>query len=293
MKTYKILLVALAAIVFSSCGKHISGEFWGETEYYSNFLFKKYEPVVMEKTLEFDFNDDAQRLITGDIEFEVVKKDEHDAFAPAQEVVLYKNGAKCANNILKVKSSEKELSLGIEFTKEAREGYYTLYLREKGASGLDRIEYLELTNGFCVRKSDVWNPLANGLFYGLIGLILFLLLWYILSRRFNPNNKFSKIYFDYHDGAGEQVRRGVGSCYKVVCVNKMQRVSPFSKFFVGNVFYEVNDFWTSPVTLKSGTRNTIKLSGVVNYELDSEETIRKEPFTLTNENGQKATITTA
>jgi len=295
MKAHKLFIViAFTALLFSSCDNPSKGEFWGETKFFSNFPGREYKSVIMEQTLEFDFNDDAQRLIDN-IEFEVVKKNEQDKFVPVREekIVLYKNGKKCANNILKVKSSEKEVTLGIEFTKEAEKGYHTLYLREKGTSGLDRIDYLELTGGFCVVKYDVWNPLALIMFWGLVAIIAFLLVWHILSRTVNPNIRFSKIYFDYNDGQGEQERRGIGKCYKIVCTNKKQRVSPFYKFFVGNIAFEVNEFWAHPVTIKSGTRNNVRITGLGEFELNSDETVRREPFTITNDHEQKVTITTS
>jgi hypothetical protein len=293
MKPQKIFIVAaLAVLLLSSCGDDSKGTFWGETKYYSNFPFKSYEPVIMEKTLSFDFNDDARQRITSDIEFEVVEKDEHDKFVCPEGIVVCKNNEKCANNILKVKPTENEVILGIEFTEKARKGNHTLYLRATNTGGLDRIDYLELTNGFCVKKTEVMNPMAFILLWSIIVVIVILAVCFIASRIVNPSTKFSKLFIDYNDGAGEQMIK-MGSAYKLLCTNKKTRVSVFSKFFVGVVKVEVNDFWTYPVTLKSGTRNNIRLLGMSNYQLDNDETVRKEPFSITNENGQKVTNTTA
>jgi hypothetical protein len=158
--------------------------------------------------------------------------------------------------------------------------------------GLDRIENIGLESGICVKKYNGYNPLALLLFWVIIVILAILLACFIISRFVNPSTKFSKVFIDYNDGAGEQ-RVNMGSAYKLLCTNKKTRFSVFSKFFVGVVKVEVNDFWTSPLTIKSGTRNNIRLLGITNYELDNDETVRKEPFTITNESGQKVTITTA
>jgi hypothetical protein len=292
MKTKHAFKIGLVAVLFSSCKDEVKGEVWGETQFYSNFLFKKYEPVKMEQTLEFEFNDDARRLVTNDIIFEVVEKDNNDHFVVVKDVVLYKNGEVCPDNMLKIKPTEIEVKLGIEFTETTREGNHTLYLREKGQSGLDRIDYLELADGFVVKKDDVYNPLGLLLFWALVTLAVILVVCFIVSRIANPVVKFSKVFIDYNDGAGERKIK-MGSAYKLLCTRKRTKFSIFSKFFVGVMKVEVNEFWTHPVTITSGTRNHIRVSGLGEFELDNDETVRKEPFTITNDNGKKATITTA
>jgi hypothetical protein len=290
---YSFIIAGAIAALFASCKDEVKGEFWGETKFYGNFLFKKYEPVKMERTLEFEFNDDARRLVTNDIAFEVVEKDEKDHFVVVKDVVLYKNGEVRSDNILKIKSTETEMKLGIEFTETAREGNHTLYLREKGQSGLDRIDYLELADGFVVKKDDVYNPLGLLLFWVLVVLAIILAVCVIVSRIANPVVKFSNVFIDYHDGAGERKIK-MGSAYKLLCTGKRTSFSIFSKFFVGVVKVEVHEFWTHPVTITSGKRNYIRVSGFGEFELDTDERpVRKEPFTITNKNGEKATITTA
>jgi hypothetical protein len=288
------IVVATAAMLFSSCGdeNNSTGQFWGETEYYDDFLFSKYESKIMKQPLALEFNDDAKRLITSDIEFEVVEKNADDKLIRAEGIRLHKNGEVCLNNILKIKTTDSEVELGIEFLSNAHKGNHTLYLNAIDMGGLDRIDYLELTNGFCVKKEDIMNPLKLGLLWTFAIIVVILAVCFIISRIVNPSTKFSKLYIDYDDGAGEQ-RIDMGSAYKLLCTNKKTKYSVFSKFFVGVVKVEVNDFWTHDVTIKSGTRNNVRVSGLGEFEINTDETVRKEPFTITNENGQKATITTA
>jgi hypothetical protein len=303
MRTNYIIIITAVILLFSSCEKekNINSVFWGETNYYSNFLLKKYKPVIMEKTLEFDFNEDAKRLITGNIEFEIVVKDKNDKFVPTDAIVLYKNNIKCSDNILKITSKNESVQLGIEFIPDAKEGNYTLYLRVKETGGLDRIDDTDLSTAnnvilaheWVVKKDDVYNPLALSLFWILVTTILFLMLWYMISRLIiNPNNRFSKISFDYHDGQGEKSVR-VGNCYKVICTNKRTEVSLLHKFFVGNVAIEINDFWTKKIEIKSEGYLGLSISGIdIDFQLEPWKPQRKELFTITKPDGQTVQIET-
>lgn len=298
----KSLILLILSFVLWSCDKKAESPdkvIWGSTDYYESFMFKKYEPVIMKQTLEFDFNDDAKRLIDGFIEFEPVVKNENNEIEIAKGIILYKNSEKCENNILKIKPDEKSIELGIEFTGEAKEGSHTIYLRVKNANGLDRIDDTEismaesivLAHEWVVKKDDVFNPLGLLLFWIIVTIIVILTACFIASRIINPRTKFSKLYVDYQDGTGER-KIEMHSAFKLLCTNQKTNFSVFYKFFVGIVKVEVNDFWTHPVTITSGRRNSIKVSGLREFQLDTDETIRKEPFTITNENLQKVTITT-
>ncbi len=301
----KILPLILLSLWFWSCKKTTENPnrvIWGETEYYNNFLIKKYEPVIMTQTLELKFSDDAKRLLNSDIKFEAVERNEQDKFVKVKGIKLYKNRILCADGILRINSKEKEqnIELGIEFTEDAKEGNHTLYLQVIDGGGLDRIDDTDLSaddeiilaHEWVVKKNDVYNPLAKLLFWVGVAIIVILIACFIVSRITNPSTKFSKLYIDYHDGSGEK-RIRMGSGYKLLCTNKKTRFSILYKFFVGVVKVEVNDFWEHPLTMKSGRRDSIRISGLGEYSLDEEETIRKEPFTITNNSGQKVTITTA
>ncbi len=289
---------------------------WGKLEHFDDFLVKYDSPRTDPRKLKFDFNEAARDSVSA-IRLQLVERYEvwNDAanrsdtkYRIPTEVKMYKDTVECPDNILTIGPADKEAEISFAFDKDASfhkgDHDYAFMLQIVDNGGLDRINNTDvsvaggtspvyLTHVWELRKDAVMNPLEKGVMWGGIGLAVFLLVWYVISRRVNPVNKFSRIHFDYHDGAGEQTRKGVGSCYKVVCTNRKQKKSIFYRFFVGNIFFEVNEMWTSPVTIRCGSRNRLRLSGAANYELDTDETIRKEPFTLTNEEGQKATVTTA
>lgn len=291
-KFYYIITLCVGVLATYSCASDNSKVAdWGQTEYYSNFLWKDYTPVRMEQTLLLELNDDAKSLWKGEIEFELVVKNSDGTFTPTKQVHLYKNGTRCANNHLVVTSSDKEIVVGIEFLEDAPEGCYTMRLNPINKGGLDRIEQIELQNGFNVQKTVVTNPLAvQAICLGILLIALFLA-WMLLSRVvLYPNVKFSKISFNYNDGAGDYMKR-VGGCYKIICTNQPKRVSVFHKIFIGNIYVEVNPFWEQEMTIMSGSRNNIRLITRGEYILP-DESVRKEVFEIKNSNGQKVDIET-
>ncbi|MDR1527825.1 MAG: hypothetical protein LBS46_09210 [Dysgonamonadaceae bacterium] len=306
----------LLSLVVASCDEppkkaNVTRTDWGKASYYSDFLFDKYQPDTLTKKLQFEFNETALDSITEAIALIVVKGKEtatkdtvYCAYEsePAQDIVLLKNGMKCEENVLSISTEENGKIITLQIILPAGGQYEDetihLGLRVKNAGGLDYIDNIDLekerllSHEWTITKDNVYNPMGLLLFWILVVIVTLLTACFIISRILNPSTKFSKLYIDYDDGAGEQ-RINMGHAYQLLCTNKNTRFSIFHKFFIGVVKVEVNDFWTHPVTIKSGTRHNVRISGLGEFELHPDETVRKEPFTIVNENGQQATITTA
>ena len=294
MKQMSLILamVAICSLLFSCQEKVKESSMWGVTQYYPDFLWDKYEPVIMEQTLEFDFNDDAQRLLADEVfTFEVVELDENGNAVPDQFVV-YKNGTQCDNATFTVTTADKEVRLGLEFLPDAREGNHKFYLREKGTSGLTSVEYSELAEGVYIKKDNDMNPLAEGSAWGGSTLLIVLVAWLIVSRLiFWPAVSFSRIEIDYHDGAGFRRIRTSG-CYEVVLTNdKKKSDNLFAKIFKGSRKYEEHEFWATPVVIKSGMRKTIRItSHRRHFTSEPLRPMRRDEFTLTNSDGKSVTL---
>lgn len=315
-----ILAVLLLSFAFASCDKpteptNITKQDWGKVKYYSDFLFDKYVPDTLYKELQFEFNQTAIDSVSEEIELIVVKgkeianKDtvyyEYETEA-AKDIQLLKDRVKCENNILTISTAESGKIIEIGIILPAGKSTYQdekihLSLRVKNAGGLDYIDNVDfetgknkqLTHEWTIHKDKVYNLLGFWLFLALAVSAVILVTWYVIAHFFvNPSTKFSKLFIDYNDGAGEQ-RINMGGAYKLFCTNKKTKFSVFSKFFVGVVKVEVNDFWTHPVTITSGSRDNVRVSGLREFGLEPDETVRKEPFEITNDNGQKAILTTA
>ena len=173
----KIPLIILALLVVS-CSDSDKRVLFGETDYFEDFLWKKYEPVIMTRTLTLDFNDDAKRVLKDKkFKFNVFEALSADKKEVAKNIVVYKNNQKCEGNIIEISVDESEVELGIEFTKNASEGEHTLYLGEVDKNGLDDIDYQELGGGFIVEKNDVTNPLLLIVIWTSIIVVSLLIIW--------------------------------------------------------------------------------------------------------------------
>lgn len=288
---YFVVLMILSGLL-TACGSSPETTLWGTTESYSSFLWKRYQPQKMEQTLEFDFSEDAQRLIDKEIIFELVVEDLNRNVSTTDSIRLYKNGARCENNRMSINKEDHEVKVGIEFDPHYRKGTHTLRLRPVDCGGLDSIDFEFDPEGegcIYVRKNNVTNPLAKlTILLSVLFAILFVI-WLIISRLIiNPYLKFSKITFDY--GLGEITHR-VGGCYKIICTNHREKISLAHKIFVGKVLVEVNDFWEQELTIKCGSRNMIHLITRGEYVLP-DEAVRKEVFTIQNGKAQKVNIET-
>lgn len=287
-----IFILLLSVLMFPSCDPtRTETADWGKTKSYSDFLWNSYTPIKMEQTLELEFNDDAKKFLTGDIVFELVAKNEDGRFSPIGDVLcIYKNGELCENNRMSIGKDDSEVVVGIEFKRNAPEGCYTLFLNPVETAGLDRIELIDLRNGFNVQKIDIMNPLAQRVIWSVAAIIILFVVWTVVARMINPPLKFSRITFDYQDGTGELSHR-VGNCYKIVCTNKAKRIPLLQKIFIGNVYVEVNEYWSSELTIVCGLRDRIRLLTRGDYLLP-DEPVRKEAFSIRNDRQQTVTIET-
>jgi hypothetical protein len=264
-KILPLLALLLTLISCSKTEKNPNKVLWGETKYYADFLFKKYKPVIMEQTLELDFNEDAQRFAISDVELEAVKKDENGKFVHAADLIIYQNGERCSDNILTIKSTDKSIKLGVEFDPHAKEGNHTLYLRVKNSGGLDRIDDVDLSPDYAVilvhewviKKDDVFNPLAKILFWILVIIVILLVVWriFIRNRIFEPF-KVKKLFIFYPESMKTVKIKG---CYKVICSNTKQSQSLIGKFFKGKIIFEKNEFWTKDVEIVPKDRKSIRV----------------------------------
>lgn len=289
-RNFYFLIGVLSALFLSGCAKEIPGAFWGETEHYKNFLWVDYEPVRMEQTLVFDFNEDSKNLLTEPVRFEIVEKDLEGNIIQPHDINVYVNGELCPSNIFSVTKDDTEIPLCIIFKDYAREGNHTLFLREAGNNGLDRVEYLQLDEGFVVKKKDVTNPLQLGVTWAVIIIAIILVVWILLVKLvISPATPFHRVTFSYPDGTEKVVR--MNGANKLVCSNKSNKCSLLKSLFAGKITYETSEYWTSPVTIRRGRRgNEIRISGAV--DVVNDELVRKEEITLINENNEKIVIET-
>lgn len=277
MKTSNIIIVVLSLLCFSSCKD--KGEFWGKTNYYEDFLFVKYKPVRMEQTLIFDFNEDAQRLISDNINFEVVEKDANSDFVVAQNIILYKNNDACKNNILSINIKDKQVTVGIEFTDKATEGSHTLFLREKGRSGIDRIDFQELGTGLCVIKNKDMNPLLSILMWFLIIVLGICTVWIIfLKPLLYESFKVKQLIITTNCFKSTKIK----GCKQIVCTNKKQNQSFINQLFTGKIVFIQDNFFTADISITPRDKKKVRVKTPLGFETTSTTLSIGETMTIKN-----------
>lgn len=235
--------------ILASCEKEVdTSMLWGKTDYYTDFLFCKYEPVKMTKTICFEANEDANGRV-GNVKLGLYKKNEDNAYAPVKdEVLLYKNDILCEDNVLVITPRDKDVKLGIEFTPNAEQGVHKWFLKVLDNGGFDRInEYsveedsLPLLLEWKAEKNTIFNPLELGLWIAIITISAGVLIWLLIIKPIlYPTFKLGNIQFV--SGTYFSTKRIYGA-RKLVITNSSQKQSGISKLFTGKIVYEKNELW--------------------------------------------------
>ena len=299
MKNITYILAFAFALLLAGC-ESINPETcqdWGKQVHYSDFWFKKFVPDTLYKTL----NIDADGEIAQNVELQLYKKDGKQVKAvPTSEVQLFADGAICPNNVICILPHTKSVRVGLVFTKEAQRGDYKWYLKVKNGGDVEVLNGYDLTDNaskeifeWQAKKQVKMNPLANGIMLGGIGLVILLLLWLFISRVLIwPSTKFSTLYMDYCDGYGQKSIPMAGK-YELVCTNNAKmKDSALRVFFVGKRQFEYNDFWTEPVTIKTGARaNSVRIIKTHNFDF-SGDLKRREVIEIINADGKSVKLET-
>ena len=283
LNIYLSVLSVLVGILFVSCTSSPAGVIWGETDFYSDFLGKKYEPVIMNRTLELQFNDDARDLMTGQekITFQLVEKDEDGRDVSPTGINLYKNGVLCENNRLAVSVGETEIEVGLEFTKEAAAGYHNVYLRPESLAGLDRIDDTAIANGLVIRKNNVHNPLAVMLLWIAIFLIAALILWLLMMKPM-VYPTFSVGQLRLQDPVPYSALCPLKHYRKVILTSRSTKQGFFNALFTGKIKYIVNPIWTSDVVFEPKDKNSIRIRPSKEYQADALILRKNQDYILEN-----------
>ncbi len=265
MKRVIFYLLAITSLLpLSSCKESESNSvFWGETKYYKDFLWKKYEPVRMEKTLEIEFNEDAKNfanLWSERIEFNVVNITNNKPF---EHIKLYKNDELCNNNVLVITPEDEEVQVAIEFLESAPEGNHILTLVERGNSGLDRIE-IEMGDGVVITKKDITNPLALTSSISGSAILIILIVLAVILRLASPKIKHTLTVIE---PIAQNIVRRNEARRVVLTSDRKQKQGLISKIFKGKTKYVYNDIWTSTVVLTYANRG-IRVEDRGQFEFD-------------------------
>lgn len=285
-------IICLVCLLSSCQSEDLFG--WGKSKCYNDSLLLKWKPVIMTRTLEFDFNETAKKRYAGkEFIFQVMERtSESGKKVVAQNIKVYKNGELCPNNEFVVTPEESQVKVGIAFMREATPGEHVLFLECKSLDILDQFDSV-IEDGFVTKKNDVMNPADKGVMWLFIVLGGVYLLWLCFLRPIcRPYVKFSRMEITYPNGEEHMIRTSGKTA--VILTNpenaKKYRQGFFSALFMTKHLVIVNEVWTSTVTIKSKKGGYHRISGSVGYTPD--EPMRREPFTLITDEGARVKVKT-
>ncbi len=278
-----ITTILLLSLLASCKSEEDSSMLWGKTDFYDDFLFMKYHPVVMSKTLCFEFNEDALTRVK-EVRFGLYQKDSQGTFIPVQnEVVLFLDGVACARNEFAVTPQKKEVELGIEFTAKGREGVHKLFLKVVDNGGIDRVnefstenEGLPLLLEWNAEKNVIVNPLKLGTIIFMLVLIGAFLFWIVLVRpQCYPFFKVKKLFVLCD---GKQMTYSLSGAYQVICTSRKRKQGVLDRIIKGKVIYIVNPFWLpGDIIISPKDKNSIKVRVTPQYRMMPNVVSSKQP----------------
>lgn len=274
MKNKLYLLIVL--VCFTSCSEkeneyNGSSIHFGTSEYYAPFLGVTDNPVTIEKTLKYEFNQFAkQKKSYVNISF----VDAEQQLIDNKNIQLFVDGVLVSNNSFKINFDDLgngEKKIGIRFLPGYKQGYTSGFLVITNHT-LDVINNNDLGNNSESRifkweaEYDVsMNPLKKGLiwFLGVIAISLFF--WFLFIRN-HMFQKFKKgkiqILSPYFGGVdiGKNTRL-------VIFTSQPQKQSSLNKLFTGKIQYEVNSIYENEIILRPGRGNKIKIKLPIGFKI--------------------------
>ena len=198
-KIFKLLLLFMLAVTFVSCKDKKDVVIFGETEWYKPWLWSKYEPIIMERTFELEFNEDAKLWLKDTpLKFELRTIDD----APVEDIKLYVNGELCENNVFTVSVDDVELKMGIELDDNVKEGNYNYIIKYLGSDDNIKLDVVSFEsfgydNSIQVKKKIVKNPVMLATISSAVLFMILCLLWLFVSRIIIWRaTSFSTVYID-------------------------------------------------------------------------------------------------
>ena len=261
------LVAVVIMLALPSCKSHPTDSLvWGKSTYYKDFLWKKYVPDTLYRTLRFDFNEDAQAYLERPLRLGVYYREGLGLVRVLEnEMQLIVDGVEVPGNEIVVPPTTREMRVGIVFRPEAANKLHFWYLKPIDDAGLESIND-RATNEMGddaiyelrVYKNKVMNPLAAALLAILITIIVALILWLcLLKQMFFPVFKIQSVYLT--DPVPYLRTLRVKGCRQLIMTDKPQKQNWLNKFFTGEIRYEINDLWTSQVLFLPEKKNVIRI----------------------------------
>ena len=252
----------------------------GHATWYDSFLFwGASEPDTLDFELKAIFNDEAKKD-SSSVELMVTDSDGETDFQ-----LLY-NGQKAKNGrILLNSKAGATCKLSLVFNPEAKEGKRYFAISAINKHELDKINDQPVESYQVTLRSEYivnWNPLKTIFMWIGILILVALVLWFLMIKRFfypSINIKTIQINEPYFSRINIKGKR------RVVFTNKKMSQGLISKLFTGEILYKKNEIWTSPLGFEAGAKKkTLRVMRTKDYAFDPYTTMLKAPGDYVVEN---------
>ena len=300
-KLYIHVIALLGLFFFAACGDEETGVKWGDSKYYDDFLFCKYTPDTLTRTIAFEFNDDAKELITEPIQIRICKKVDsiHYKMVDTSELRIVVDGKLCKANIITVDVKKDSLQVGLVFNRNAENKMHYYYLQVAGDCGLDRINNLEAADfnnasavleELRVEKVKRMNPLSMGVIIVCILFIVFVLLCRLINSNKYKHFGSSLLEIDYGSEFNSVSLSNVRAV--ILTANEKEKQSLWSRVVKGKIRYEHNEFWISPVEIRCPKSDEIWFSpqNMEAYSLNTMDIVPGQDFMVKQAENNDKTV---
>lgn len=272
---------------------------WGSTECYDNFLWNKYVPDTLNRTMCFDFNDDARRFMKDPIKLAFYKKnDSGDLIKVSKdEYELYVNGRLLDDYYIEVGPETSEIKVGIVLTEKARDTEHHWFIKIINDGGLERINDLEISDFYSqgkiikeitLNKEHIRNPLAVfSLFLFLIilaGCILWLL---VIKHILYPCFRVGQITLEGPAPFASVV--SLKRCRRLVLSSTPKKQSMLNEMLTGKIKYLINDLWVTDIEFSPRDRTSIRIKHAKDFTIESKILKKNSEYLLENMETKKKT----
>lgn len=288
-----ITILSIFLLFFSSCKDE--GISFGTVDYYPDFLWIDSQTMPVQKTLEFDFSQDAKNDKTSFAEFQFV---DNNGLPFGTDVLDIKiDGKTIKDNKIKVGSNISKLILSLSFTPNAKEGKYQGYLRLINHN-LDRLDSQLLgTNEtidafqWTLYYNKRMNPLAKTLLWIIVAMAICLCIWFIFIQPilYPHFKKFSKsIQISKNGRVISQMNYSFKGARRVVFYDRKIEQSKLNRFFLGEIKTLVNPVFRNKLSFTPRKKDAV-VHGV-GYTINPNPILRNGISTITDIQ-EKITIT--
>ena len=233
----------------------------GKASYHPAFLFwKASSPDTLVFDLQAVFNDEA---LASRSYLDMTVETDMDA----ADYTLFYNDREITDGTFRISADGNDGTiLRLVYAGDAPTGRHCLTVTTAGAHELDRVNQSQPSDyelKIESRYARHWNPLATILFWLCIIVAGLLIVWFLLLKRMSYPTFNGIRYLTLEDKRDPAYYKNVRvrGYRQVVFCNKQPQTSALSRLFCGEVGYEVDDRWETPVTILPQGRSIRILAG--------------------------------